>query len=75
MCRLPKTFNASGLGPGDDRDQVVNVAMQTSNPSPTIANSRIVMCLSLHNFWGKLIHRFDYVQTEAASVASEVRLK
>ncbi len=57
----PRTFDPSGLGPGDDRDQT-NLVMETTNPGPAIGqgrNCRTVRCLSLNNFWSKLINHFD----------------
>ena len=54
----PRTYDASGLGPGDDRLDV-EVEMRANVLATQIRNCRTVRCLSLNAFWSKLIDHFD----------------
>jgi hypothetical protein len=53
----PRTYDASGLGPGDDRLDV-EVEMRANVPATLIRNCRTVHCLSLNAFRSKLIDHF-----------------
>ena len=56
----PQTFDASGLGPGDDRTDC-SVAMETNHMLEEIIapDCRIVRRLSLNAFCSKLMDHFD----------------